>query len=63
MGIPAIVIPFPMFHIQAQYILGILEGRIQLPSAQQMRKEYEIEKQSLLAQGILVRLMINLSSL
>jgi len=63
MGLPAIVIPFPMFHIQAQYILGILEGRIQLPSAQQMRKEYEIEKQSLLSQGILVRLMINLSNL
>jgi len=63
MGLPAIVIPFPMFHIQAQYILGILEGRIQLPSTQQMRKEYEIEKQSLLAQGILVRFMINISSL
>lgn len=55
MGLPAIVIPFPMFHIQAQYILGILEGRVRLPSAQEMREEYETEKQSLLAQGIPLR--------
>ncbi|XP_018359527.1 PREDICTED: flavin-containing monooxygenase FMO GS-OX-like 6 isoform X2 [Trachymyrmex cornetzi] len=55
MGLPALVIPFPMFHIQAQYILGILEDRIKLPSAQQMREEYEIEKKFLLDQGILLR--------
>ncbi|KYN06006.1 PREDICTED: flavin-containing monooxygenase FMO GS-OX-like 3 [Cyphomyrmex costatus] len=55
MGLPALVIPFPMFHIQAQYILGILEERIKLPSSQQMREEYEIEKKSLLDQGILLR--------
>lgn len=52
MGLPALVIPFPMFHIQAQYILAILENRIKLPSAQQMREEYEDEKKSLLNQGI-----------
>ncbi|KAL6444927.1 hypothetical protein ACFW04_002140 [Cataglyphis niger] len=55
MGLPAIVIPFPMFHIQAQYILGVLEGRIQLPSPQRMREEYESEKKSLLDQGIQLR--------
>lgn len=55
MGLPAIVIPFPMFHIQAQYILSILEGRIRLPTPQQMREEYETEKKSLLDQGIPVR--------
>lgn len=58
MGVPGIVIPFPMFHIQAQYILKILEGRIQLPSPQQMREEYEIEKKSLLDQGIPVGLYV-----
>lgn len=52
MGLPALVIPFPMFHIQAQYVLGILEGRIVLPSPQQMREEYESEKKYLLNQGI-----------
>ncbi|XP_029661261.1 flavin-containing monooxygenase FMO GS-OX3-like [Formica exsecta] len=55
MGLPAIVVPFPMFHIQAQYILAVLEGRIQLPSPQRMREEYEIEKKSLLEQGIQLR--------
>lgn len=52
MGLPELVIPFPMFHIQAQYILGILEGRIQLPSPRQMREEYESEKKSLLDEDI-----------
>ncbi|KYM80459.1 Flavin-containing monooxygenase FMO GS-OX-like 3 [Atta colombica] len=55
MGLPAMVIPFPLFHIQAQYILGVLEDRIKLPSAQQMREEYEIEKNSLLDKGIPLR--------
>ncbi|KAL6417573.1 hypothetical protein ACFW04_012656 [Cataglyphis niger] len=54
MGLPAIMILFPMFHIQAKYILEVLEGRIQLPS-QGMREEYEIEKKSLLDQGIQLR--------
>ncbi|XP_058799319.1 uncharacterized protein LOC131668865 [Phymastichus coffea] len=55
MGLPAIVIPFPMFHIQAQYILGIMEGKIKLPSSNQMREEYEKEKQMLLDQCIALR--------
>ncbi|XP_029043037.1 flavin-containing monooxygenase FMO GS-OX-like 3 [Osmia bicornis bicornis] len=55
MGLPGIVIPFPMFHLQAQYILGILEGRVQLPSSEQMRREYEAEKKALLDQGIPLR--------
>ncbi|KAL6417414.1 hypothetical protein ACFW04_012765 [Cataglyphis niger] len=55
MGLSAIMILFPMFHIQAKYILEVLEGRIQLPSSQRMREEYEIEKKSLLDQGIQLR--------
>ncbi|OAD59924.1 Flavin-containing monooxygenase FMO GS-OX-like 3 [Eufriesea mexicana] len=55
MGLPGIVIPFPMFHIQAQYILNIIEGHIKLPSAQQMREEYEVEKKALLDRGIQLR--------
>ncbi|XP_017888392.1 flavin-containing monooxygenase FMO GS-OX3-like isoform X1 [Ceratina calcarata] len=55
MGLPAIVIPFPMFHIQAQYILAILEGFIKLPSAKQMREASEAEKRDLLNQGIPLR--------
>lgn len=56
MGLPGIVIPFPMFHIQSQYILKILDGDIKLPSAEKMRLDYENEKKILLQQGIPVRL-------
>lgn len=59
MGLPGIVIPFPMFHLQAQYILGILEGRVRLPSTEQMRKEFEAEKKALLDQGIPVCIAVN----
>ncbi|XP_012271470.1 flavin-containing monooxygenase FMO GS-OX-like 4 [Orussus abietinus] len=55
MGLPGIVIPFPMFHIQSHYILGILEGRIKLPSSKEMREDMEREKAALLEQGIPLR--------
>lgn len=54
-GIPGIVIPFPLFHIQAQYILGILEGGIKLPSPKEMLEDSEREKKALLEQGIPLR--------
>lgn len=62
MGLPAIVIPFPMFHIQAQYILRVIEGRVKLPSSSQMREEYEKEKKSLLDEGIAVSLVFEFLS-
>ncbi|XP_034942590.1 flavin-containing monooxygenase FMO GS-OX-like 7 [Chelonus insularis] len=55
MGLPALVIPFPMFHLQSQYILKILEGSIQLPSSEKMRIDSENEKKMLLEQGIPIR--------
>ncbi|XP_051154859.1 uncharacterized protein LOC127277617 isoform X2 [Leptopilina boulardi] len=55
MGLPTIVIPFPMFHIQAQYILGILEGRVKLPNSEKMKEEFDNEKRSLLESGIPIR--------
>lgn len=58
MGLPGIVIPFPMFHLQAQYILGILEGQVKLPSTKQMYEEYEMEKKALLDRGIPVCIYI-----
>ena len=58
MGLPGIVIPFPLFHLQAQYILSILEGRIKLPSTEQMREEYEMEKKALLDLGIPVHISL-----
>lgn len=58
MGLPAIVIPFPMFHIQAQYILAVIEGKVKLPSSNQMREEYDKEKRMLLDQGIAVSIFL-----
>lgn len=58
MGLPGIVIPFPMFHLQAQYILSILENRIKLPSTEQMREEYQMEKKALLDLGIPVYILL-----
>ncbi|XP_011305643.1 flavin-containing monooxygenase FMO GS-OX-like 7 isoform X2 [Fopius arisanus] len=55
MGLPSLVIPFPMFHIQAQYILKILEGQLKLPSSEEMRMDFMREKQALLDEGIPVR--------
>ncbi|CAK9794707.1 Flavin-containing monooxygenase FMO GS-OX-like 2 [Anthophora plagiata] len=31
-GIPTTVIPFPMFHVQVQYFLALLDGRASLPA-------------------------------
>ncbi|KAL7296274.1 hypothetical protein TKK_0010510 [Trichogramma kaykai] len=55
MGLPAIVIPFPMFHVQAQFLLAVLEGRARLPPRELMYQEYEAEKQSLLKEGVALR--------
>ncbi|XP_063978277.1 uncharacterized protein LOC135163062 [Diachasmimorpha longicaudata] len=60
MGLPGIVIPFPMFHIQAQYILRILEGHLKLPSPEEMRMDFMREKQMLLDQGIPARHIIKM---
>ncbi|XP_008549159.1 uncharacterized protein LOC103572356 [Microplitis demolitor] len=60
MGLPGIVIPFPMFHIQSQYILKILDGDIKLPSAEKMRLDYENEKKILLQQGIPIRHIVKM---
>lgn len=55
MGLPAIVVPFPMFHIQAQYILGILEGRVKLPPPEKMKEEFEKEKKAIVESGHPIR--------
>ncbi|XP_024938193.1 dimethylaniline monooxygenase [N-oxide-forming] 1 isoform X2 [Cephus cinctus] len=52
MGLPNMVIPFPLFHLQAQYIVAILDGRVKLPTQQEMREECEMEKKALLDMGI-----------
>lgn len=53
MGTLTLVIPFPLSHIQAQYILRILEGK-KLPSREDMYEEFKKEKKSLLDKGVAV---------
>lgn len=60
MGLPGIVVPFPMFHIQAQYILRILDGRVKLPSPEEMRLDFMREKKMLMDQGIPERHIIKM---
>lgn len=38
-GVCKIVIPFPLFHCQAQFFLSVLEGKCQLPPPQTMLEE------------------------
>ncbi|CAL1685616.1 unnamed protein product [Lasius platythorax] len=38
-GIPTVVVPFPMFHMQVQYFLALLEGRVTLPTKSVMLED------------------------
>ncbi|KAL6446644.1 hypothetical protein ACFW04_001255 [Cataglyphis niger] len=38
-GIPTVVVPFPMFHMQVQYFLALLEGQAALPAKSVMLED------------------------
>ncbi|KAG7200502.1 hypothetical protein KM043_001066 [Ampulex compressa] len=42
-GIPTIVLPFPMFHMQVQFFLAILQGVSDLPSKSSMLEEARVK--------------------
>lgn len=42
-GLPKSIIPFPFAEAQGQYVARILSGRLQLPSTEEMFKDYERE--------------------
>ncbi|XP_034193607.2 uncharacterized protein LOC117610392 [Osmia lignaria lignaria] len=44
-GIPTIVIPFPMFHAQVQYFLAVLENRASLPARSIMLEDSKLKEQ------------------
>ncbi|XP_046493273.1 uncharacterized protein [Neodiprion pinetum] len=60
MGLPGLAVPFPMFHIQAQYIVKVMDGRVKLPSSSEMREDFQREKRKLLQEGIPLRHIIKL---
>lgn len=42
-GLPKSIVPFPFAEAQGQYVARILSGRLQLPSVEEMTREYENE--------------------
>nr|XP_031842723.1 flavin-containing monooxygenase FMO GS-OX-like 2 isoform X2 [Nomia melanderi] len=42
-GVPTVVIPFPMFHVQVQYFLALLENRASLPSRSEMLEDSRLK--------------------
>ncbi|XP_043266309.1 flavin-containing monooxygenase FMO GS-OX-like 7 [Colletes gigas] len=42
-GIPMVVVPFPMFHVQVQYFLALLEKRANLPSRSTMLEDSKLQ--------------------
>ncbi|XP_046746523.1 flavin-containing monooxygenase FMO GS-OX-like 4 isoform X2 [Diprion similis] len=38
-GIPLVVVPFPMFHIQVQYFIALLKSNVRLPSKEVMLQD------------------------
>ncbi|KOC59194.1 Flavin-containing monooxygenase FMO GS-OX-like 9 [Habropoda laboriosa] len=42
-GVPTVVIPFPMFHVQIQYFLALLEGRASLPARSIMLEDAKLK--------------------
>nr|XP_033324761.1 flavin-containing monooxygenase FMO GS-OX-like 2 isoform X1 [Megalopta genalis] len=42
-GIPTIVIPFPMFHVQVQYFLALLKNKAGLPSRSVMLEDSKLK--------------------
>ncbi|XP_017886333.1 flavin-containing monooxygenase FMO GS-OX-like 7 [Ceratina calcarata] len=42
-GVPTVVVPFPMFHVQVQYFLALLENRVSLPSKSIMLDDSQLK--------------------
>ncbi|XP_056141217.1 uncharacterized protein LOC130117095 [Lampris incognitus] len=51
-GICKIICPFPHFHCQVQFALGILEGTVVLPSKAEMEEEAKSEIKRKVEQGV-----------
>lgn len=51
-GICKIICPFPNFHCQVQFALGVLDGSVTLPSQAQMEEEVQQDLQEKVSQGV-----------
>ncbi|CAG5134104.1 unnamed protein product [Candidula unifasciata] len=52
LGICKVVIPFPMFHMQASFCRAVLDGSLILPSEAEINRETEEDYRSRLASGL-----------
>lgn len=50
-GVPKLIIPFPMFDRQARFIVAVLSGEMSLPAAGEMESDVRREFQELLSAG------------
>ncbi|KAF6152992.1 hypothetical protein GIB67_021597 [Kingdonia uniflora] len=60
-GLPWKVIPFPLFELQSKWVAGVLSGRIQLPSQEEMMAKVEEFYLKLEAAGVPKRYTHNMS--
>jgi len=51
-GLPFLVVPFPLYAMQAKWFAAVVDGRIQLPSADEMLALAQAEKQALRNAGV-----------
>lgn len=51
-GIPWLIVPFPLFEMQARWFRGVLGGTVALPTAAGMRADIERDRTSRLAEGL-----------
>ncbi|MGK0469655.1 MAG: cation diffusion facilitator CzcD-associated flavoprotein CzcO [Candidatus Azotimanducaceae bacterium] len=51
-GLPFLVVPFPLYAMQARWFVSVIGGRVQLPSKDKMLAESQAEKRLLLDAGV-----------
>ena len=54
-GLPFLVVPFPLYEMQAKWFVATLSGRLRLPPPATMRAEIEVETNALLRDGVAPR--------
>lgn len=51
-GLPYLIVPFPLFEMQARWFARVLQGRVPLPERQDMHAAIEAHRQEMMSGGI-----------
>ncbi len=54
-GIPFLIVPFPLFEMQAKWYCAVLDGRVKLPSTEEMLEASRSRRNELVASGAPLR--------